>query len=239
MKLQTEKLVLKDIYSYDIPSCHYSILQNMGFDLSNIPKDDKLQRNIQIGLLMKKNEAFKILRDITESAMQQYLLLNGVSNDDILIRQYDGILLKRPLAYLPEKELSLKLQHVFTTLITTTDKDRYIAFTGNKVKIKGVSSRYSVMDTYLEMVARINFTNKITIFKKLQDIKNMIINSQDVNDFCIPYSDNSSKIYFLMYGEAKINNSMIKMIDHREIDKLMYFNQYIMPFSQAIAIEYV
>ena len=239
MKLNTERLIIKDVYSYDIPSCHYSILQNMGFDLSNIPKDDKLQRNIAIGLLMRSNPSFKILRDITESIMEQYLILNDVTQDDIIIRQYDGILLRRPLQYLPEKELSLKLQNMFTTLITTVDKDRYIAFDGNVVKIKGVPSRYEKMDQYLRQIAKINFTNISVIFKKLQDIKDEILFGEDIYDYCIPDGDNTSHVYFLKYGHAKINNSMIKLISHREIDKSIYFQEYIKPFSQAIAIEYV
>lgn len=239
MKLNTETLVLKDIFSYDIPTCHYSILQNMGFDLSFIPQDDKLQRNIQIGLLMKRNPAFKILRDITESVMEQYLNLNDVIPEDIVIRQYDGILLRRPLQNLPERELSLKLQNLFTTLITTTEKDRYLAFDGNVTKIKGVPSRYDGMDKYLRQIAKINFTNKSLIFKKLQDIKDEIISCDCVEDFCIPITEDSYRINFLKYGSAKINKSMIKLIDYHEIDRYSYFQEFIQPFCQAIAIEYV
>ena len=33
--------LLRDIYFYDIESCHYQILSSLGFDLTNIDESDK------------------------------------------------------------------------------------------------------------------------------------------------------------------------------------------------------
>ena len=90
------KLVLRDIYSYDISTCHYNILKKYGFNLSKINKDDKITRNIQIGQMMKSNSQItSLLRNTTNSLIDEYINKNGIEEDDIVIRQYDGMIITK------------------------------------------------------------------------------------------------------------------------------------------------
>ena len=92
------KLFLNQVYSYDISQCHYSILKSLGFNLENINENDKETRNTQIGLLMRDNPRItSVLRDITNSTISEYLVRNDISPEDLIIRQYDGIIIKRLL----------------------------------------------------------------------------------------------------------------------------------------------
>ena len=62
------KLVLKDVYLYDIEACHYTIMEKLGMDVSELDKSDKSQRNIEIGKMMRKNPKLtSLLRNTTKS----------------------------------------------------------------------------------------------------------------------------------------------------------------------------
>ena len=87
MQLQkNSKLFIRDVYSYDIRSCHYVILQRLGHDMTTIEKDDKLKRNTQIGLLMRDNPRLtNVVRSITDSTINEYLLRNKVQEEELII----------------------------------------------------------------------------------------------------------------------------------------------------------
>ena len=38
------KLVLKDVYLYDIEACHYTIMEKLGLDVSTLDRDRKSTR---------------------------------------------------------------------------------------------------------------------------------------------------------------------------------------------------
>ena len=70
-------LILKDIFLYDIEACHYTIMKNLGYDMSKIPYENKLERNTQIGKMMRENPRLtSILRKTTESTIDEYILKN-------------------------------------------------------------------------------------------------------------------------------------------------------------------
>ena len=52
---ETTSLVLKNIYVYDIQACHYNLLIKFGYDVSNLNKDNKTERNTQIGKMMRED----------------------------------------------------------------------------------------------------------------------------------------------------------------------------------------
>jgi hypothetical protein len=181
-------LILKDVFLYDIEACHYTILKNLGYDMSGINYEDKFERNKQIGQMMKDNPRLtSLLRNKTESTINEYILKNNVLKDEIVIRQYDGIIITRGLRERNINEIPLEMRKHFEIFIMSFDRTKYIALDSKgKITIKGVPFRYPEMDTIYEKVCKINFSNKSAIFKSLQKIKDHILSSSDPQLFGVP-----------------------------------------------------
>lgn len=232
-------LFLRDLYSYDIQSCHYTILENIGFDLTDIPKEEKLKRNIKIGNLMKMNPKLThVLRSVTTSTINEYILRNDIKEDDIILRQYDGLILTRTLKETVDRYIPLDLREMFQYMIISIDRSMYIALTSSNIKVKGVPNSYESMNKIYRKLLNINFMNKSSIFTSLQKIKDSVLNSEDPNLFAIPNGDQYT-IYFKKYEELKIGKSTINLIDVDDIDKNKYFDFYIKPFIKSIVKEFI
>ena len=92
------KLFLRDIYLYDIQACHFQILKKLNINISHIDPNDKEKRNIQIGLLQKNNpNLVSVLRKMTESTIDEYIKENNLDPENIICRQYDGLLVNKKL----------------------------------------------------------------------------------------------------------------------------------------------
>ena len=233
------KLFLNNIYLYDIESCHYFILESLGYDISNIDKNDKIKRNIQIGNLMKKYpNLINILRKITEATVNDFILKNKVVDSDIITRQYDGLLLT-PIRIL-DRETSLKLRDVYLNFIISSDRNSYIAINNkNEITAKGIANKYGQMNYFYSKILKINFLSKESIFRSLQRIRDELINNEDPEIFCIPISNEYYEIILLKYGRMKISETVIQMIDCNDIDKEIYFDKYLKPFFNSIVIEFI
>ena len=233
-------LLIKYCYSYDIVACHYSILKSLGINVKNINFNDKIQRNIQIGYMMKSNPRLKtIIRNITNSLINEYININKIKNDDIILRQYDGIITKKMLTVTTDEyNIPLPLRHKFEVFLISINKQSYLAYDGNEIKIKGVTHRYNEMDKILKKIIKCNFANRSQTFKLLQQIKDDFINSKNPKLFLIPLNDNKNSTLFLKgYNQVSISSSMYRFIDTDEIDKQVYFDNYIKPFTQSISYE--
>jgi hypothetical protein len=244
MKLNNKsKLFLRDIYSYDVEACHYNILKNIGYSLKNIDSQNKLKRNIQIGKLMKNNPNLsKLLRTTTESILDEYIFRSGLNEeDDIITRQYDGLITSKPLKNIQTK-IPLKLKHIFDYLIISINRDSYIAKSNNKIIIKGVSNVYPGIKTFFEKLCNINFLNKTQVFVSMEKIKDCILNSEDIMTFFIPNEDETNNygvIFFKEYGQIQINKNSLNIIDPDDIDREFYFNFYLKPFTESITLEFI
>jgi len=235
------RLFLSDVYDYDIAQCHYQILQKLDYDISKINREDKKIRNIQIGVMIKNNPRIGIiLRKITNSIISNYLLDNKVSEYELILRQYDGVMLTRYLEETESQEIPIILKNLFCSFISSINRNSYISFNGEEVFIKGVPYRYKTMDLLLEKIARINFSNKSNIFKQLQKIKDELFNSMNPKLFAIPSDDNKhSSVFLKKYGETEISNATTSLIDVADINKNKYFDFYIRPFTESIVIEFL
>ena len=234
------RLVLRDVYSYDISSCHYNILKSLNYDISKIEKDDKLKRNIQIGMLMRDNPKLtSIIRSTTESIIDEYILRNKIYEHDIIIRQYDGFITTKLLKENLEQYLPLELRSVFSIFIISIDRTKFIATDGNQVSIKGISNRYDEIDKIYKKVLFTNFANKDSIFINLQNIKDEILNSDNPLLYCIPSGEKKFNVFLKQYGQFEISDSMTRIIDTDDIDKEKYFEYYIRPFFESIVIEFI
>ncbi len=232
------KLFLNQVYSYDISQCHYSILKSLGFNLENINENDKETRNTQIGLLMRDNPRItSVLRDITNSTISEYLVRNDISPEDLIIRQYDGIIIKR-LLNITDYHLSLELKNVFEVFIISIDRNKYIAKDRNEYFVKGVSHKYSEMDNIYKKILNINYMDKVSAFKSLQKIKDEILDSDDPLLFCIPTGDKYN-VFLKRYGEIEISLSTANILSPDDIDRQKYFDYYIKPFTESLILEFI
>lgn len=233
------KLFLRGVYLYDISSCHYVILEKLGFDISNIDKDNKEKRNTQIGLAIRDNPRLgTMLRNITTSTVDEYLKENNISEDDIILRQYDGILITKRLA-ITKGHIPLDLQKFFDIFIISIDRSCYLGFTYDSVTIKGISSRYQRMDEIYRKLSKINYNSKESVFKGLQEIKKLIFNTDDIMLFCIESDEDKYSVLLKQYGEIEVSKSTAKLLDMNEIDRQKYFDFYLKPFTMSICKEFL
>ena len=235
------KLFLQNVYSYDISACHYNILEKLGMDVSHLDKNNKEQRNIQIGLMMRNNSKFtSILRSTTDSIISEYILRNNISVDDIVIRQYDGILTLKKLNETTDIYLPLELKKVFQVFLISIDRSKYIGLDEKfSTSIKGISHRYNEIDKIYEELLKINYANKASIFKKLDELKHKILFSNDINMYGIPTAKNLYSIFFRKFGQIEVTESMLRIMDTEDIDKEKYYDLYFKSFFESIVVEFI
>jgi hypothetical protein len=235
---KTCKLFLKDVYLYDISACHYTILDQLGFDLSKIDKDDKLMRNTQIGLLMKDNPRLTtVLRTTTISIINEYIKRNNIKPEELILNAYDGIITTRRLTETTDAYIPIDMQKYYEYMLIAFDRQKYLAKTYDKTDIKGVSHRYPEMDMMYKKLLNLNFASKIAIFKGLQKIKDEILSSDDIKLYCIPIGEKEYSVFFKGYGETQISKNMIKVLDTDDIDREVYFELYLRTFCESIVLE--
>lgn len=235
------KLVLRDVYLYDIEACHYTIMNMLGLDLGGVDAKNKIERNIQIGKMMRKNPKLtSLLRNTTRSVIDEYLTRNNIKEKDIILRQYDGLILKKGFTETNIHHIPLGVRKWFLIFIISIDRKKYIAYdSDNKVSIKGIPFRYNEIDQIYEQICKINYANKDSIFRNLQKIKDKFMQSSNPKLFGIPLSNGKINIFLKGYGEMEISPRTLKVIDTDDIDKERYFKLYVEPFTKSIVIEFV
>jgi hypothetical protein len=235
------KLILRDVYLYDIKACHYTIMKNLGFDLEGVDPEDKKGRNIKIGQMMRDNPRItSLLRTTTESVIDDYILKNNIQENDIVIRQYDGLILTRQLTQTNIGHIPLERRNTFQNFISSIDRRKYIALDENmEVTIKGVSHRYKEIDKIYARLCKIIDMNRESIFRHLQKIRDEIFTSTNTELFGIPTKGNNITIFLKGYGELNISPSTLRIMDVDDIDRERYFKFYIEPFTKSIVFENV
>jgi len=230
-------LIYHDVYLYDIEACHYTILKNMGYNL-NVDASDKLQRNIYIGKLMKGNpRLISLLRKTTISVIDDYLRENKVKENEIILRQYDGLILTRKL-YQTNLHIPFNIRNIFEVLVFSVDRKKYIALDVNdNITVKGISHHYEKMNQIYYKLIKSTMLNREAMFRNLDKLKHTFFQSNDI--FAIPVDDKQVKIILKRYGEVTVSQSAAKFISNEDIDKSKYFQHYIEPFSKSIALEHL
>jgi hypothetical protein len=234
-------LILRDIYLYDIEECHYTILKKLNIDVSHIPREDKTQRNIEIGKMMRENPKLsEILVKTTNSVIDDYIEKNELKENEIVIRQYDGIIVTRKLP-ITEILIPLPLRKYYQLFIASINRRMYIAIdSAMNVVVKGVPHKYDAMtEIYKQLLNAVFIGKKVPMFKKLQKIKDEFLYSEDAWLFSIPMPNDKYKVYLKQYGEIEITESTVTLMDTDDIDKIRYFQKYIQPFTKSIVFENV
>lgn len=239
MKINSERLFLTDVYSYDISACHFRILRGLGVDVSGIDFNNKKERNIKIGLLMRDNPNLtSILRTVTESTITEYLIRNKISDKDIVVRQYDGILTTRRLVE-TDTLLPLELKGVFEKLIISYDRKKYIGLINDETVVKGIQQRYETIDKLYEKLLRIPFIQKDVVFSSLQKFRESFLFSKDTSIFFIPESEKEGVVFLKQFGPTRISKAISRAIDPDEVDKQYYWKFYFEPFTKSIVKEFI
>ena len=234
-------LVLKDLYLYDIEACHYNIVKKMGLDISNLDENDKLGRNIEIGKMMRKNPRLtSVIRNTTRSIIDEYIRRNDIKDDEIVIRQYDGMILTRGLQETNVGQLPLNRRRFYQVFIASIDRSKYISLDSvEKTSIKGIPFRYPHIDAVYQKICKLNFGKKGAIFRGLQNIKDSFLNSNDSKLFGVPLKNGKFNVFLTRYGEMQVSEQTLKIMDTDDIDKKRYFDFYIVPFTKSIVYEFV
>jgi len=234
--------IYKNIYSYDIPSCHYNILKNSGYDVSHINPDNKFERNKEIGLMMRGDkELTKFLRSTTKEIIDFYISNNMITQSDILLRQYDGFYSTRSLDITLENNFPAKLEfkNLYDIFIFSINMKMYLGNDcyNNELLIKGIPARYDEIDNIYKKILNINFLDIKSIINYLKKYKDYVMNTDKLKLFMIPTDSNKVKIFLKDIGEINISKKTIDMIDEDDIDRKKYFQLYFEPFFKAIIYE--
>lgn len=236
-------LIIRDVYSYDLKACHYNIMKQLGYDLGGIDQTNKTERNIYIGKLMRKNpELTSKLRETTKAIIDEYIFKNNLKESDLILRQYDGFMVKAiNLRYRDLHSLPLDFRSNFEIFICSIDRGKYLALETNtkEVTVKGVAFKYEQLDMLYKEICKIQYANKVTIFRQLQKIKNRFFSSKSGLMFGIPLSNGKFKVILKGYGEMEVSESVLKLIDTDDVDKDFYFKHYLEPFTKSIVFENV
>ena len=241
MKLNSQRLIVRDVFSYDIKACHYNLLKIFGYDMRDIPKDKKLERNIKIGKIMRDNESIKTrLRETTNRIIDDYIKFNEIMEDNIIIRQYEGLITTKRLMETTKSVLPLEQQNRYDLLLISIERGKYIAFDNlkGKVKIKGVPNLYDGIKKYYKMLIKIvDIENKSRVLSNLDTLKTTFENEKDLNIFAIPANEDEVEIIFKSFGQIKVKKNTLYYMDDEEIDKSFYYDFYLHSFVQSVVLE--
>ena len=248
MKINTQNgFIFKKCYLFDIERCHFNLLKKSNYDISNLGTE-KDEININIGILMRDNpELTEFLRGKTEEIINYYIEKNNLHSEDIILRQYDGIITTKFLDHTTGGFLDLPIRKTFSIFISSIDGKYYISkYTTDNIRdysFKGIAGikKYKKMQEVYKEICNINFNNLVEIFEKLHDIQNGFINSEDPMLFAIPNSDRSKPFSIILkkYGRLNVSFSTLNMLDVSDVDTHWYWKNYIERFTKSITLTFV
>jgi len=239
--LKKYQYIYKNIYSYDIPSCHYNILKNSGYDVSHIDSENKFERNKEIGMMMRGDrELTKFLRNTTKEIIDFYISSNSLAPSDIILRQYDGFYSIKSLNLNLEHDYpaTLEFKNLYDIFIFAINMKMYLGIDcyNDSLLIKGIPARYDEIDNLYKKILNINFLDIRSIVKSLKKYKDFIYFTDKMKFYMIPIDD-KFKLFLSEMGEVILNKKTVHMIDMEDIDREKYFQIYFEPFFKAIIYE--
>lgn len=229
-------LVLSDLYGYDISACHYNILKGIGWDMSNIPMEDKKTRNIQIGILQNRVPLLKpYLKNMVENIMDYYISINNLTPMDIITRQKDGMIVTKILKEC-SKSLPLEFREHILKLVISIDRKKYLKINSTGVvECLGVANKPMNLE-FLKMFSNLDFSNKRRLALGLEMIREKILSSKNKTWF-VKEKDASSVIVPLIGNETiQLSKLSLGHIDVEEIDKEQTWKTVMWPFVESILL---
>lgn len=232
-----KNLINFNLYEYDFSSCAYNILKNIGWDVSDIPEDNKKIRNIKIGLLQKENPKIaKYLRHTTLDLINFYLRQNNISEEDVILRQFDGLILSSPLD-LTDISMPIEFKGAISSLIFSPNfKSWLLIRNSNDVEAKGLTDK-PIDTSFFNIFSKIEFHNKSTLANSINNIRLYILNNENKQMFVF-LRNNNLYVPIKNYGLIKINKSAISSIKEEDIDKEYIWESYVYPFVHSIKLSF-
>lgn len=227
-------LLLRDLYSYDIMAAHPTILKAQHFDFGETDLTNKLERNISIGKAQINNSNLSdFLNESVASLLKYYLQENDISDDEIIIVQKDGCILKRMLDN-NDDFIELKYRGYIDFLIFTPDRKKYLYLSDGKIIVKGMPHFYDELNKVYQLFANISFYDKSFLFEQLENIKQEFLNSDNKKLFLIPKEEKS---FVISTYKGDIETKDTEMISMNQINRDRYFSHYIKDFLNSIFLE--
>jgi len=230
---QTCSLILKDLYSYDIQSAYGSIMSSHNYDFKDTDLENKEDRSIFIGKQQIGNENLSsFLMESVDNLVRFYLKENHILESEIIVTQRDGFIIKKMLEN-NDEFIEMKFRGFIDFLIIAPDRQKYLYSSDGNITVKGVSDRYDDIDKIYQRFSNLCFYNKSILFDQMEQIKQVIINSQDKKMFMIP--KDSTFLVFTYKGITEIKDQDLISID--SIYKLKYFNHFFKDFLTSVFLE--
>lgn len=229
-------LVLHDLFFYDFKSAYPRILETIGFDFGDVDLDDKEARNKAIGLAQRGNERLSafLIESVTQ-LLNFYLTENGLTDDDIIISQRDGYILKK-LLFDSTKVMELDFRGHINLLIITPDRKKYLAIHDDgKIDVKGLRNYYPGLEKVYKMFSRLNTFNKSILYKQLEMIKKEVFSIRDKEFFMVEIGGNKY-VQTQKHGVLEVASPQVVKLD--SIDRQKYFDHYFKEFLQSIHLEF-
>jgi len=231
---QTCPLVLHDLYGYDIQSAYPTILGKQFYDFGNIDLNNKQERNIFIGHQQKGNQNLsQFLIKSAESLVNFYLQENNLTEDEIITTQRDGFIIRRLLDN-HDQFIDMKLRELIDFLIISVDREKFLYLEDGKIIVKGMPYFYDGLMVFYNQFKNLNFYNKSTLFEQIEQIKNLVLNCENVQPFLIPKNEQT---FMVITYKGSIEIKDPDFVDPKTIDKTKYFDHFFRCFLRSIYLE--
>lgn len=230
--------IFENLYEYDFESCFYNILNNIEYDMTDIPFENKTQRNIMIGYHQRNNFLVKqFLSNSIKRLINLYIMNLKILEDDIIWKQKDGFILTKPLEQV-NITLSISYKNHISKLIKSMNKQKIlILYSDNTFDLKGLSNKPIDLSFY-DLLLNIDFSNRKSVLEGCEYIRYKIYTSNNPRWFIRKSKDDILTIPMKGDYLLQINKSSINNIDVNDIDKNIIYNNYIYPFFQTILLEF-
>ena len=230
----TCSLIIRDLYSYDIVSAYPSILSNQHYDFKGIDLENKTERSIFLGKQQIGNTNLSdFLMESVDSLVKFYLLENNISDDEVIVTQRDGFIIKRMLENTDEF-IEMKYRGFIDFLIISPDRKKFLYCCDDKITVKGISHYYEALDSIYQMFSNLSFYDKSVLFDQMESIKQKILQGTDKKLYMIP-RDETSFIISTHKGDIEVKDA--SFISINQIDKNRYFNHFFKDFLSSIYLE--
>lgn len=228
-------LVLSNLYAYDFSSCVYNLLKNLGWDVSNINSEDKYERNLKIGLMRRDNPSLSVyLEESMERLIDYYLNINNIEEDDVILRQKDGVVLSKNLQIL-DKTMPLDFRGIISRFIFSLDRRKWlIIYNTGEVEIKGVKNNLYDKSVF-DLFKKLNYTSKTELANSLEGMRRLIFSNgkkswhvlEEEGEYIVPIKNT---------GYIKLRQSTIASLSLDDIEKRYLWEDYIWVFVESLFV---
>lgn len=231
---ESSPLFLTNLYFYDITSCYYNIAKSAYYDLAGIDETNKTERNIALGKEQIDNENFqKYLQESADAIVDYYLFNNGISKEDIIVRQRDGFIITKMLQD-NDSVMKIDFREYINFMVVSLDRKKFLYTTDSTTTVKGVSNVYTGIEKIYNMYGNLSIYNKKSLFRQLQRIKELVLSGEDLSNYII--NKNGKKLLISKNGLLEIHNGI--KISNKLIDTQKYYDLYIKEFNESLILNF-